>query len=83
MAKNKNVKDLQQLTEAAGDSSTLEWSTISHTHGGNAALENAVNAPIETMVAFDITSQLQQLAEAVGDATTLEWSTISHTHAKR
>ena len=77
MTKDKNVNDLQQLVEAAGEGTTLEWSTISHTHGG-AALAGGV-VPNGEVGAFNI-NQLQQLIEAAGEATTLEWSTVSHTH---
>jgi hypothetical protein len=76
-----NVKELQQLAEAAGDASAREWSTISHTHGGGAAFANAQTATIDTKDAFNLVKQLQQLPAAAG-MTTLEWSTISHTHGK-
>lgn len=77
---NDSVKSLQQLTETLGGASTLEWSTISHTHGKNAAVGvNAMNADIDTNDAFSLVKQLQALAPP-NEASPLEWSTISHTH---
>ncbi|MGJ4902322.1 hypothetical protein ACQR0V_12185 [Bradyrhizobium sp. HKCCYLS2058] len=73
-----NVKELQQLAEAAGGASTLEWSTISHTHGGAAAV-NAQNVAIDIKDGINFVRQLQQLPQPAG-AQPLDWSTISHTH---
>lgn len=73
------VRDLQQLSEATGGVSTMEWSTISHTHGGGGTTLTAQSEAISTREAIDFVKQLQQLPQAA-DATTMEWSTISHTH---
>lgn len=67
-----NIKQLQQLAEAKGGATALDWSTISHTHGGGA------ESPQNANFAFKV-QDLQQLAQPTG-ATVLEWSTISHTH---
>jgi hypothetical protein len=77
-----NVKDLQQLAEAKGGATPLEWSTISHTHGGHTlAVANPQNAAIDTGGAINLVKQLQELPHR-GDVSPLEWSTISHTHTR-
>ena len=75
-----NVKDLQQLAEAKGGATPLEWSTISNTHGGQAlAVANTQSAALDTGAAINLIKQLQQLPQH-GDASPLDWSTISNTH---
>ena len=77
-----DVKALQQLVEASGGATTMDWSTISHTHGGGTAVavQGASGDIRETMeLTVNLVKQLQQLPQAAG-ATTDEWSTISHTH---
>ncbi len=75
-----DVKALQQLAEVSGGAAVLDWSTISHTHGGPKALEpGTAMASADFGAVANLVSQLQQLPQAK-DATPAEWSTISHTH---
>ncbi|MGO7634188.1 hypothetical protein [Rhizobium leguminosarum] len=73
------VRDLQQLAEAKGGASTMDWSTISHTHGGGPTVVEGQYAALSPRESIDFIKQLQQLPQA-GDASPMEWSTISHTH---
>lgn len=77
---NTDVKALQQLSEISGGAAVLDWSTISHTHGGPKAVDPGMaTASVDFGAVANLVSQLQQLPQAK-DATPAEWSTISHTH---
>lgn len=73
-----DIKLLQQLAESKGGASAMDWSTISHTHGGGAALAPQ-NHNLDPKKTGSSVHELQELAAPTG-ASTLEWSTISHTH---
>lgn len=76
-----DVKALQQLVEASGGASALDWSTISHTHGGGNLTVQGTNGDIKDAIALTVTlvKQLQELPHAA-EVSPMEWSTISHTH---
>lgn len=74
-----DVKALQQLAEVSGGAAVLDWSTISHTHGGPAAVEAGTAMAADFSAVANLVSQLQQLPQAK-DAAPAEWSTVSHTH---
>jgi hypothetical protein len=76
-----DVKSLQQIAEAAGSAGTLDWSTISHTHGGGAARVGDVGASANLAESLNVIKQLQQIPQAAS-ASPMEWSTISNTHTK-
>ena len=86
MADTKKVtKVLQELSEASDDASPLDWSTISHTHGGGKVQgveALGAGAGIDSSEAFEIIANLQQL-RSPDDASPMEWSTVSHTHGKK
>lgn len=77
------VKDLQQLAEVRGDATVMEWSTVSHTHGGNVQAFTGESPSVDMKDVASFVKQLQQLPNAAGDPTIMEWSTISHTHTKQ
>lgn len=79
---NTDVKALQQLVEASKGVSPLDWSTISHTHGGAATVAaQSTNSDLKEELALTVNliQQLQQLPHAA-EVSPMEWSTISHTH---
>lgn len=76
-----DVKLLQQIAEVAGSADTLDWSTISHTHGGKGIQAADVGASDNLAESLNIIKQLQQIPQAASSSP-MEWSTISNTHTK-